>query len=119
MKRTLLGFCLLAGISAAASQAGAHRLDAPLADAASRWSSSVMERHAPMDSTQLQKLGQKKFRYMDMAQGKRSKSIRNAVIVRDLAGARQECTAQPQTGQHNSHFPSHSPYPVASMRPMT
>ncbi|WP_156226308.1 hypothetical protein [Herbaspirillum chlorophenolicum] len=61
MKKTLLGFCLLAGMSAAALQANAQRLGVPLEDSASRWSSSVMERHAPMDSAQLQKLGQKKI----------------------------------------------------------
>lgn len=118
MKKTLIGFCLLAGMSAAASQAGAQSLDVPAEASSSRWSSSVMERHAPMDSAQLQKLGQKKFRYMDMAQGKRSKSIRNAVIVRGPGGARQEGASEQQAYRHNGHN-AQPDRPVVVMRPMT
>ncbi|MFJ3048287.1 hypothetical protein ACIPEN_20835 [Herbaspirillum chlorophenolicum] len=115
MKKTLLGFCLLVGMSAVALQANAQRLGVPLEDSASRWSSSVMERHAPMDSAQLQKLGQKKFRYMDMAQIKRSKSIRNAVIIHGLDDARQNGVSQQQVYRRN--FPSG--HPIVIMRPMT
>jgi hypothetical protein len=108
-------------MSAAASQAGAQDLDVPAEASASRWSSSVMERHMPVDPVQLQKLGQKKFRYMDMAQAKRSKSIRNAVIVRGAAGegaakpGRKDESLQPQNYRDHAE-PGH---PIVIMRPMT
>ncbi|WP_343587169.1 hypothetical protein [Herbaspirillum sp.] len=104
MRKTLFGFCLLAGMSAAVSPAGAQSADMPLAEAASRWSSPLMERHAPPDFAQLQALRQKNFRYMDMAQGKPGKSISdaigNAVIVRRPAHVAPGRTEQPQSSRH-------------------
>lgn len=74
----------------------------------------------PVDSAQLQKLGQKKFRYMDMAQDKRSKSIRNAVIVRG-PGVKDDSRGdllQPQTyrGEDAQAKPARR---IVIMRPMT
>lgn len=116
MKRTLLGICLVAAMSTASTAGAADASgqgSSPVP--ASRWSSSVMERHAPVDSARLQQLGQKKFRYMDMAQGKRSRSIRNAVIVRGPHGPDGEDGAQSRTYRKNSQ-PGR---PLALMRPMT
>ncbi|MBP0599922.1 hypothetical protein J8I26_17565 [Herbaspirillum sp. LeCh32-8] len=115
MKKTLLGFCLLAGMTA---QVGAQGLDLPAGASASRWSSSVMERHMPVDAAQLQKLSQKKFRYMDMAQGKRSKSIRNAVIVRGGGEEGRGDLLQPQTYREHER-PARPNRRIVIMQPMT
>lgn len=78
MKKTV-GICMLVAVSALASSAFAapRQADAGVA----RWSASAMERHLPVDGTRLHQEAQKKFRYMDMAEGRRSRFMRDAVLL--------------------------------------
>jgi hypothetical protein len=110
MKKRLLGMFLLAGASALASSAHAESQGAPW-QGASRWSSSVMDRHMPLDSAQLQKLGQKKFRYMDMARSKQPAAIRNAVIVHGPATTPMSAPVYRNNAQPRR--------PLVILRPMT
>lgn len=112
MKTTISAICLMAALAATAGQALAQGADSDMP--ASRWSSSVMDRHMPLDAVQLQKLGQRKFRYMDSARIKPSSAIHNAVIVHGPVG--RDGQAQPDA---DIRRPSQRSEPVVVMRPMT
>lgn len=105
-----LAFGLTASLFALTASAAEESAGAAANSGATRWSSSVMDRHLPFDLAQAQalKLSQKPFRYMDMAEHKKPKLIRNAVIVyggkRNLdvhTGAyRQPAEVRPEARQH-------------------
>ena len=122
MKKTV-GICMLAAASAFASHAFAETPQA--VDSASRWSASTMDRHMPVDAARLHKLGQKKFRYMDMAESKRSKSLQNAVLLfgaradgKDPAAQRDPAKAAPSAPVYRD--PAQQPKaPRVIMRPST
>jgi hypothetical protein len=130
MKKTV-GICMLtiaaslaapAAFAASTAAIDAHTSAAP--DSAARWSMSAMDRHMPLETPRPHKLAQQKFRYMDMAQAKRSKSLRNAVLVygggmdrpaRDTL--RDPAKAGPQAPLYRQDAPV--PAPRVIMRPST
>ena len=121
MKKTV-GICMLAAASAFASHAFAETSQA--VDSAARWSASTMDRHMPVDAARLHKLGQKKFRYMDMAQSKRSKSLQNAVLLfgaradgQGHVAQRDQAKAAPSAPVYRDHAQSKPPRVI--MRPST
>jgi len=79
----------------------------------------------PVDAARLHKLGQKKFRYMDMAESKRSKSLQNAVLLfgaraegKDPAAQREPAKAAPSAPVYRDH--AHQlKAPRVIMRPST
>lgn len=87
MKTKSIGIYLALGLSASLTVLPSFAAESISVDTsaptATRLPSSVMERHLPFDFAQAQalKLSQKPFRYMDMAEHQKPKSIRNAVIV--------------------------------------
>lgn len=91
--KKIVGICMLAATSAFAPHVFADT--AQTATSASRWSVPSMDRHMPVDAARLHKQGQKKFRYMDMAQGKRSRSLHNAVLVYGAGGRDQASATAP------------------------
>jgi hypothetical protein len=97
----MLGATLLPGLANAETPAGTEQLAA----ASSRWSSSVMDRHMPLDAAQIQKLSRKEFRYMDMAQQKRPKAVRNAVIVYEHADQKGTACKPAGTDKKSSDRP--------------
>lgn len=121
MKKTV-GICMLAAASAFASHAFAETPQA--VDSAARWSASTMDRHMPVDAARLHTAGQKKFRYMDMAQTKRSKSLQNAVLLYGARAAKSKDTqgergheAAPRTPVYRNQAPAQAPRVI--MRPST
>ncbi len=112
MNKTV-GICMLVAVSALASSAYAAPRQAD--DSAARWSASTMDRHMPVDATRLQKAGQKKFRYMDMAEGRRSRFMREAVLLYGQeVGA---CT--PDVAREAAKAAPQAPAARVIMRPMT
>lgn len=111
--KKIVGICMLAATSAFASNVFAD--NAPAAASGSRCSVPSMERHIPVDAARLHKQGQQKFRYMDMAQAKRSRSLKNAVLVYGLAG-RDQAKASVPVYRHEQE-PAQRPRVI--MRPST
>lgn len=121
MKKTV-GICMLAAASAFASHAFAETPQA--VDSAARWSASTMDRHMPVDAARLHTAGQKKFRYLDMAETKRSKSLQNAVLLYGARAAKNKDAqgehgheAAPRTPVYRNHAPAQAARMI--MRPST
>lgn len=121
MKKTV-GICMLAAASAFASHAFAETPQT--VDGAARWSASTMDRHMPVDAARLHTLGQKKFRYMDMAETRRSKSLQNAVLLYGTRaegkagdGQRGNAKAAPSIPVYRDHAQPRRPRVI--MRPST
>ncbi len=117
--KKIAGICILAAASGLAAPITLAQAASPQAAAgAARWSASVMDRHLPLAGVSAQQSGSRKFRYMDMAQAKRSSALHNAVLV---VGPVKPAQAGEQAAPHSPVYRNHARQPGARviMRPMT
>lgn len=69
----------------------------------------------PVDASRLQKAGQQKFRYMDMAEGRRSRFMREAVL---LSGQQADACSE-DVARESAKAAPQAPAARVIMRPMT
>ncbi|MFJ3056715.1 hypothetical protein [Herbaspirillum sp. NPDC087042] len=116
--KKIAGICILAASVLAAHLSPAQAASPDVAAGAARWSASAMDRHLPLAAAPAQPSGARKFRYMDMAQTRRSPALHNAVLVVGPARpAKAGEQAVPRSPLHRNHTRQAGARVI--MRPMT
>ena len=117
--KKIAGICILAIASGLATYLSPAQAASPDAAAgAARWSAAAMDRHLPLAGVCQQSSGTRKFRYLDMAQVRRSAGLHNAVLV---VGPGKAAKAGEQVAPRSPVYRNHARQAGGRviMRPMT
>lgn len=117
--KKIAGICILAAASGLATYLNPAQAASPDAAAGmARWSASPMDRHLPLAGVSAPPSAARKFRYMDMAQVRRSAGLHNAVLVIGRAKPNKAAEqAAPQSPVYRNHAGQAGARVI--MRPMT